>query len=241
MTDWKPKIAALLAKAESTTHEEERDAYVAKAEELMLKWGIERAELESVGTVKPEEIIEVHRDWKTIYAPTMGRFAFAVGQAYGNLSFLQSRFGKGMVRSYIIGHETDVESFLMLLDSLNLQVWTAVKAYRKENREVRKYYTIHENFVADRSFISGYGTTVASRLRALKQSTEQEASTGAALVLVGKMDRVEAWRDEKYPKLGKGRSQSQQWSSSAASAGREAGQKASLGGKGIGQRGSITS
>jgi hypothetical protein len=129
----------------------------------------------------------------------------------------------------------------MLLDSLNLQVWTAVKAYRKENRETRRYYTIHENFVADRSFISGYASTVAARLRALKQTTEKTASTGAALVLVGKMDRVQAWQDEKYPSLRKGRNQAQQWSSSAASAGRDAGQKASLGGKGIGQRGALPS
>ena len=241
MADWRTKIAALLAKAEGTDNENERDTYVAKAEELMVKWGIERAELESIGQVKPEEIIEVHRDWKTIYAPTMGLFAYTIGLSYGNLSFLQSRSGSAFVRTYIIGHKTDVESFLMLLDSLNLQVWTAVKAYRKETREARRWHTIHENFVADRSFIEGYGNTVATRLYALKKETEKTASTGAALVLVGKMSRVRAWQAEKYPNTGKARASSRQWSSEAASAGRTAGQKANLGDKGIGQRGALTS
>ena len=65
------KIAKLLAKAERTDNEHERDAYTQQAERLMLKLGIERAELESAGEVKAEDIVEVTREWTGNYAITM--------------------------------------------------------------------------------------------------------------------------------------------------------------------------
>ena len=46
-TDIETKIAKLLAMAEGTTNQHEAETFMAKAEELMLAHGIERAQLEA--------------------------------------------------------------------------------------------------------------------------------------------------------------------------------------------------
>jgi hypothetical protein len=232
--DYKRKIAGLLAKAEATDNEAEQKAFSEKAERLMIKLGIARAELEGAGQAQAEDIVEEHRDWRTIYAPAMGQFAYRVGLGFGDLEFLQSRYGKDRVRTYVIGHKGDVERYLTLVDSLHLQVFAALKAFRRENRDERRLYTIHENFVTDRSFIQGYAGAVHRRLREMRSEEVAEATPGAALVLASKAERVEAWKDERYPDLRKGRATSQQYSARGASAGAAAGREANLGGKAVG-------
>jgi hypothetical protein len=236
----KDKIAKLLAKAEGTSNEAEQRAFTEKAEQLMIRLGIDAAELEAAGTVKPEDIVEVQRVWTTIYAPAMGQFTYLVGMAYGNLTFLQGRAGKDFVRSYIIGHKSDVEQFEVLLTSLHLQVMSALKQFRKDNREERRYYTIHQNFITDRSFIEGYAAAVARRLREMRRVEESTASEGAALVLVSKKERVEDWKDNRYPDARKGRESTRQQSWRGRSAGAAAGQQASLGGKAVSGRGVLS-
>jgi len=233
---YRDKIAKLLAKAERTDNEHEAEAFTAKAEALMLQYGIERAELQAAGKVQAEEIVEKTVNWSTIYAPTWGSFLYTLSFAWGDLTVLQSRYGKDHVRSYVIGHERDVEDFLILVTSLQLQATTAMKRFRRENAEERRYNTIHENFVIDRSFLGGFASTCASRLRAMRREVREETPTtpGAALVLASKQDRVDAWVAEKYPKLGKGRSSRAQHSSTGSAAGRVAGQRADLGGKRVG-------
>ena len=44
--DYAEKINALLAKADSTTHPEEREAFIKGAERLMVRWGVSDAMLE---------------------------------------------------------------------------------------------------------------------------------------------------------------------------------------------------
>jgi hypothetical protein len=234
--DYKRKIAGLLAKAEATDVEAEQKAFSEKAEALMLKMGIARAELESEGKSKAEDIVEERRTWRTIYAPSMAQFASLVGHAFGDLTMLQSRYGKDRVTTYVIGHKSDVEAYLTLIDSLHLQVTSAMKAFRKANRDDRRWNTIHENFVIDRSFVEGYGAAVARRLREMRRTVTEEAnvSAGTALVLASKRDRVDAWVAETYPVLGKNRATTRQQSWAGREAGAAAGRNANLGGKGIG-------
>lgn len=231
----KDKIAKILAKAEGTTNDHERDTFLAAAEKMMLRLGIERAELESAGTVKPEEIVEVHRDYTGNYSIVMIPFVHGLARAYGNLDMLQSVNHNGMLRrAFIIGHKSDVEEFLQLVDSLHLQVMAALKRWQKEHRERRRYYTDMEKYTENRSFIQGFGYTVATRLRDSRKTEEATASPGAALVLVSKAERVQEWKDNKYSDLRAGRGGAKSYDSYAASAGASAGRSASLGEKGIG-------
>lgn len=239
--DMKRKIAALLAKAEATSVEAEQHAFTEKAERLMIRLGIDAAELEAAGHATVEDIVQETRVWRTIYAPTMAVFAFRVGTAYGHLNFLQSRRAKDFVRTYVIGFTSDVEQFLTLLDSLHLQVFAALKQFRKDNRYDRQCNTIHENFVVDRSFIEGYADSVAYRLRSMRVTEEKTATPGAALVLVGKEERVEAWTAEQHPNARSARQVNRQQSWSGRQAGSAAGERASLGGKGIGSQRVVSS
>lgn len=233
--DMKRKIAALLAKAEGTTNDHERDALNEKAERLMIRLGIEQAELQAAGEIRDEEIVEEKRLWTGNYAITMVPFMSQIGRAFGNLTFLQSKNSNGMRRwSYVIGHKSDVDEFLTLIDSLSLQAMSALKRWQREVREERRYYTDMEKYTGNRSFLEAFGYTVAARLRKERREEEATASPGAALVLVSKQEKVEAWKDEQYAgTLRKMNTGARTYDYEAAGAGHIAGLQASLGEKPI--------
>lgn len=230
----KRKIAKLLAKAERTDNEHERDIFNSKAEKLMLRLGINQAELEAAGEAKAEKIVEERLHWENVYAKTMVDFAHAVCGGIGNLTTLQSgRWANATV--YIIGHKSDVDLAVKLIHSLELQVFSALKAWQKREKANRVGQSNYDKLVGNRSFIKGFAATVNRRLHEERQQVEQEASTGAALVLASKMDRVMSALDEMYPKLGKARPSGHgRYSSLAAEAGREAGRNADIGHKRVG-------
>lgn len=235
----KDKIAKLLAKAEGTDNEDEREAFTAKAEKLMLKLGIDAAELEAAGEVKPEEIIEVRREYKGGYALTFVSFVHAVANGWGNVTVLQS--GRGSVRyAYIIGHKSDVEMLTQLITSLELQAMSALHVWQKTEPS-RQYQDNNARYVGSRSFLEAYGRTVGNRLFKLRQQAETEATTGAALVLASKQSRVDDYMGQAYPKLGKARGGNRRYSAIAGAAGREAGNRADIGGKRVqgGAKGSL--
>jgi hypothetical protein len=229
----KDKIAKMLAKAERTDNEHERETFTAAAERMMLRLGIQAAELEAAGEVKAEEIVEVNHTWTGIYATTMVEFTHRLAQGFGNLTILQSSRGQRRRVVFVIGHKSDVEQFMALLASLNLQAVSGLKRFQKENTEDRAWRSVQEKFVQDRSFLQGFAGEVSRRLSALRVETEAEATTGAALVLASKMDRVTEKVNEMYPNMGKARGGMQQFSSKGAAAGRTAGQSANIGGKSV--------
>lgn len=229
--EMKAKIAKLLAKAEGTTNEAERDAFTAKAETLMLRLGIARAELEAVGEANPEPVIEVQRCWRGNYSIVMVPFTGSIAGALGNITTLQSTWSAVRRYSYLIGHQSDVERLTQLLDSLEIQVMSALHRWQREHREERRYMTDMEKFIANRSFITGFGNTVASRLRAERKTEEATASSGAELVLVSKQARVDDWVGRQYPKLRKGRGGAREYDYSAYVSGGAAGRNADLGHK----------
>jgi hypothetical protein len=229
----KSKIAKMLAKAERTDNEHERETFLAAAERMMLRLGIEKAELEAAGEVKPEEIVEQQHVFTVIDETTLVGFTHRVAQGFGNLTILQSSRGQRRRVVFVIGHKTDVESFMALLASLNLQAVSGLKRFQRDNKDDRAWRSVQEKFVQDRSFLEGFAAEVARRLSALRVETEAEATTGAALVLASKMDRVNAHMEEAYPNLGKARGGNRQYSSVGAAAGRTAGQSANIGGKSV--------
>lgn len=230
--EMKTKIAKLLSKAERTSNDKERDAFNAKAEHLMLKLGVQKAELEATGDVKPEKIVEVTRDFPGYYSIVMIPFTVNVAGGFGNLTVLQQNLHNTLTRrAYIIGHEMDVQQFTTLLDSLSVQVMHALHVWQKENIEERRDLTDMEKYIQHRSFISGFGREVGARLADERVQEEELASEGAALVLASKQSRINSWMEETYPKIGNAKGGARQWSSRSAAAGRKAGAKADLGNK----------
>lgn len=239
MSDLKEKIAGLLAKAEATTFEEERDTYTAKAEALMLKYGIEQAELESIGRVKPEEITQEVFEYVSPFHAIIPSFVNGIAQALGSLSVLVYK-KRGMkqrqVFLYVIGHKTDVEHARVLIDSLWTQANLAVAHWVKTEAKQDIMYQVADSqgrWRARREFVASFGWTVAHRIKVERTSQEQTASTGAALVLVSKQERVDEWMHQQH-NVGKARRSTLRGGMSGAAAGAEAGRRADIGHKGIG-------
>lgn len=222
----KEKIEKLLLKAERTDNDHERDAYTAQAQRLMLKWGIEAAELEARGEAKTEDVVEVHRTWDHPLATIWVTFTGDVAHGMGNLKVLRSG-SRNRHTAYAIGHETDVENLWTLMDSLERQATAAMKAWWKTAEERTWGLTAFEAYKVKREFVRMFGVAVSQRLRQQREEVQSEASTGAALVLVGKRARVDEWVSNKYTKLGKGRGTQRGFS--GGTAGWAAGQQADLG------------
>lgn len=236
----KQRIAQLLAQAESTPYPAEAETFTAAAEKLMLRLGIARAELEDLGQVQSEKVTQYRREYTGIHAIGFISYAHAIATGFGHISTLQSSWNRGRVRNlYLVGVESDVAELVQLLDSLDLQVMTALAAWRKEEAETRRYWTAMEKELADRSFITGFGSRVGVRLREARQVQEEEIKgTGTELVLVGKDQRVKEFMEETYPNLRSSVSR-QGHSSAGHRAGYRAGANASLGQKAVGSRGRI--
>lgn len=226
--EMKAKIAKLLAKAEGTTNEAERDAFAAKAETLMLKLGIARAELESVGQAAPERVVEVRREWKGNYSMVWVPVTHRIALSLGHITVLQRNVSAVLRYTYLIGHESDVQRLEQLLDSVFIQATAALHRWQRGHREERRWQTDMEKFVGNRSFLEGFGQAVSYRLSRERAVEEEQATQGAELVLANKQSRVDSWVAQQYPKLGKARGGfSTDWRATAA--GSAAGENADLG------------
>lgn len=226
----KTKIELLLAKAEGTDNEHERDAYTAKAQRLMLEWGIAEADLEARGEVNPEQVVQEHKDYRGSYATAMPLFADNVARGMGALKILKITY-RGTCRVYVIGHQTDVANFWVMVNSLETQCISALATWWK-NAPERQWLGRQEAWKARRQFITSFGYVVGDRLSALRTEVQHDATPGAALVLVDKATRVNEWVASQYPNLRNGRGLD--GGVYGGSAGRAAGQRANLGGKAVG-------
>lgn len=235
----KDKIEKLLAKAESTDSPHEAEALTAQAHRLMLKWGIEQADLEARGEIKAEEIVEVSRTWNTAYAIAWVDFGSNVAHGMGHLRTLKSG-ARSRQTLYVVGHETDVDNFWFLMNSLEHQATSALASWWKASPERGWGLTSQEQYKAKREFLLAFGRAVGKRLREQRVEVEQDATPGAALVLVSKEEKVADWVDNRYGgTLRRGRGMTSGGVGGSA-AGHTAGMKASLGEKGIGgSRGQI--
>lgn len=203
LPEMRSMIAKLLAKAgDASCTKEERAALTEKAESLMMDLGIARAELESVGEVKPEKVIEVVMRWPGNYAIEMVPFVENVASGFGHLEVLYQTSPVSLTRrTYIIGLESDVQEFVRLMESLYLQVRADLRAWQRENVEHRRDLTDQEKYLENRSFIRGFGLRVGNRLHRLRaeKETAPTVSTGAELVLVGKAEKIADYVEQEHP------------------------------------------
>ena len=203
------KIAALLAKAESTDNAAEAEAFSAAAEKLMLKWGITEAMAAEAkaGATASEPIVQRREEQTGSYHAAWMNLANSVVLGLGSLRLLKSTW-RTSTTIYVIGHESDVDRFFTLFHSLKAQAEGAMKAWWKTQRDDYRGWDGEilqgEAFRARRAFIIGFGRAVQSRLRAERRAVVEE-TTGADLVLAGRDRRVTDWVGEQYPNLGKGR------------------------------------
>lgn len=205
--DYESKIAALLAKAEGTTNAHEAEAYMAKAEKLMLAHGIERANVEAKrpGTVQQEVVIErVYLKNGHGYAMAQIHIAFAVAPNF-SCRALQSSMGDGSKMAWFVGHRSDVDEAVRLFNSLIAQSVPQAKHWWKtEGKPSRPWASDNDAYLARREFIFAFASGVRERLQETRRTVVEEAGTGTELVLVERTARVDSWIDSNL-QVGKAR------------------------------------
>lgn len=130
MTDEKmlDRVRKLLSKAERAGSEHEAEAFTAKATELMLKYAIDEAMLQSKGE-KPNEKIVAKRVTVEGYAKAKLTLMHKVAAGLGlkSVEYTMSRRGWSTGAGEVLGWESDVAAFDVLFASLQMQAATEAK------------------------------------------------------------------------------------------------------------------
>lgn len=220
-------IAQMIAKAEATTFPAEAEMFMARAEQLMLKHGIDRANLEAkaTGAAKPE-IVQTHITLKNGhgYAQAQAAIIHQLASEFSVRTFKSTGYNTETV--WMVGHKSDVESLTQLVTSLVEQARKQALAWWKSEGKARmSWATDNDAYLARREFIFSFARGAASRLAEIKNQVVAEAETGTALVLVERIEKVDSWISDNM-QVGKARaSQRRSGGIAARSAGRAAGRE----------------
>lgn len=225
------RIAALIAKAESTTSAEEAGAFMAKAEELMLRHAIDRAKLEQLGKLEKEEIGRVWIPFKGLakyYWPAMRDGSYNIVRAMGTVGMAVHHGTQSVI---LYGTATDCEAVRVILES----VWRQAKSHWLVWKKLDPVFNSlddkvpHEHelrFNCSVSFFNGFTDGFARAIKDAQDTVVASDEAGSALVLVDRKAEIDAAMGN----LGKGRFQSGYRSGLSGygagfAAGREAAQK----------------
>lgn len=218
------RVQGLLAKAsDDAATPEESETYMAKATELMAKYGIEQAVLNAAKPAGQRE--EVTRKRITIpgpYSLEKRTLLHRIARPLGVRDIRLVGAGeKGEQVVIVFGYPSAVEQVEMLFASLTLQ------AIRDAMRAVIPYY--EHKAAWRRTFLEGFASVVGQRLTDMYARTEQEATAatpGTALVLVDRRAAVDTAFAEAFPRI---RSSHRNLSGGGRAAGRESGRRADIG------------
>lgn len=154
------KVVALLAKAERTEHEPERQAFLAKAQAMITRYQIDDGELGLHGAAVREKTIPID-GWGNA---TRGVVHLYAGVAELNRCSAAHRLGRGWAQVVLYGTEIDAELTCALVDHLLPQLRLAILKDRPRSRM---------------SYAIGWAHEVVERLKAAQADA---ASVAGALV-----------------------------------------------------------
>jgi hypothetical protein len=183
------RIRALLAKAESSDFEEEADAFMSKAQELMTRHRLDRALVEDDDASGSPPAIEARRCWlEDPYVPAKGLLLSVVGKA--NRCQCVSNDAIGMVT--IIGHPDDLDITEVLFTSLLFQATRRMTALgsRSGSTDCAAQHARRPAF--RRSFLVAFAIRIGKRL----QQVAETATNAAADDLGDRLLPVLARHDE---------------------------------------------
>jgi len=246
MDDMSTKIAKLLALAERTANPSEAEAFTAKAEALMMKYGIEQAMLQTAGTVPAESISLTKRTYTgRSYGYQQMKLAWLVATALN----LQAHYAEGERDHYtltMVGFDSDLALGTQLIDSLQLQCTSAALTWWKANAAQYVSLTTYAKRQERRGFIDGFGYAAAQRVKvayAREVAAAESTTAGTEVALLDRTRAVESYYADAFPNVRRSRGRSAGGSDSRA-AGGVAGRSANIGARGGavgGGRRSVTS
>lgn len=179
------KVKALLAKARSSEHPEEAEAFFAKAAELMRRHSIDETLL-SGGCSGP--IIERTRVLDGPYASPRSSLITAVGAANNVVVLMAGR------EATLIGRATDIDTTEILFEELNAHALAAM-GRAEVPAGVRPRTFRH-------SFLLGFATRINARFIEAAAQAEADAveeyGSGVSIVLAGSKADVDAFVADNY-------------------------------------------
>lgn len=228
MTDEKimTKIKALLNLAERAGSDAEAENARNKATEMMLRYSIDEAAVQEREHRREELVSRTINVEGYAKAKLYLMHSVAAGMGLKSFEWSNDRRGWSNGSGQVFGWESDVAAFDVLFSSLIMQA----------NREADRAWANYKGFEHGRkfrqSFLVSFANTVGYRLRQQRQQViaESDASTpGTALAVIDRDKAVEVAYLARNTDLRKGTAVTNS-SSLGARAGRDAGQRANLGG-----------
>lgn len=237
------KIQALLAKAEHGATPEEAKSLVAKAQELMVKWGIEEAQLRAAGREAQIADIGVTQMWVEYSPYQTPKIGLLVTVARSQDCQIVKSSGcydaTGARGSWVqvIGTSRKREFVGMLYTSLLVQAATEFQSPKVQTRLFTETSHPGHRIKWRNGFMNGYAIAIGKRLRDMKKATEDQAESdqpGTSVVLANEADMVKSYVRDKYPRLRT--DQARAGGTAGRSSGHEAAQRADLGSPRFAQR-----
>jgi Protein of unknown function (DUF2786) len=180
------RIRGLLTKAESTDFAEEADAFMAKAQQLMTRYCIDRTMVEADAEASGPSQVEARRVWlEDPYLEAKSLLLANVASANRCRAIVDRDFGF----STCVGHPEDLDATDLLFTSLLVQATRRITALRSDPT-----YGRHSRKPAyRRSFLLAYAGRIGFRLRA----ADEAATVAADEALGNRLLPVLACREEK--------------------------------------------
>jgi hypothetical protein len=230
------KIRGLMAKAERTEFEGEREVYEAKINELIARYGIDQALL--AAEEKTREDVE-SRDLyiENPYGKDKAYLAFRIYTALGCQTIQYSGRYDGKTRVKVYGFTSDLDRAEILFTSLLVQGMSGM--LRENPADVGAFRIPHQTLAANRrAWLLGFNNRVANRVveaerRAKANASTQTTSTGKSTDLVLR-DRAVAVQDAFKAAHPRTRSISRKLTGSGYSRGSAAGDRADIGARRVG-------
>ncbi len=226
-------VRKLLAQAESTSNEHERETFNRKASELIATYGIERAKLEATDPGKREPVTSKIVTFNPPYTIDKSALLHVVASS---MRCKTVRVVKGN-RAHLIGYPSDIERVEIVYSSLLVQqsLGLAVASLYSDSGVDKRTFA--------KSYFTGFQNAVNKRLRAAEKVAETATGTpGTDLVLADRRDAVERQAARMFDNMRSGKAR-QVRSNSGYASGHADGSRANLstGSLGRSNQGSISS
>lgn len=179
------RIQGLMAKADATESEHERDALMRRAYAIMAQYGIERAQLAASGK-KPDEI--VHRTMEPLRPWESERFMLLTAIAGPMRVAVVKQVILDKPWSYsVLGYESDLDRVLMLFKYLDAHVMMRLGKLPVPAGHAARTYR--------KDWLKGFCVAVNLRINQAEGTAAEEASAGQPGTDLILRDRQQAVRD----------------------------------------------
>jgi hypothetical protein len=259
------RVQALIAKAESTEHEEEAKIFFAKAQELLTKYSLSEYDLKNLGAKTNDTVVTIAFLVSEPCTTAKLQLLSTVSKA-NNLKIVVSGFKKRASKTtvptdgrlkqplrfassdnksvnyrtaYLSGFTRDIDAVTLLYTSMLIQSYTAIARETIPTYVNKGTWTSH--------FLQGFSDAIRPRLMAAKRTTEKtvveeaKASGSDMLpVLASRTQQVQAEYERVWNgNLRNGRQSYNRSNTGGYGAGRSAGSTADIGNRRIGGVGAL--